>query len=106
MPVILHFWAPSVGDLQGLKRKPVERRNFVRYALRVPVVFGWNDNFGNRQQGTGFTRDISPGGAVRFLLRPPCRKGRVFHGSAAPSVGQINDRITTLGSWPRGSCGA
>ncbi len=44
----------------------VERRKTARYQLRVPVIIQWNNQEGARQQGGGFSRDISTGGV--FVL--------------------------------------
>ncbi len=46
----------------------MESRKTVRYQMRVPVIIKWNDEQGVRQQGGGFTRDISTGGI--FVLCP------------------------------------
>ena len=47
----------------------MERRNAVRYRLRVPAVFRW-ENEGVSSQNEGLTRDISVKGA--YLLSNGC----------------------------------
>ena len=37
----------------------LERRKLTRYILRLPVHFGYLDRDGVRDEGKGFTRDIS-----------------------------------------------
>lgn len=49
----------------------VQQRESVRFHLRLPVIFGWNDEQAGRQQNGGFTRDISTGGLFVYSLIPP-----------------------------------
>lgn len=50
----------------------MEQRRATRYQMRVPVIFKWDDQQGLRQQGGGFTRDISTGGIfVSCPTSPP-----------------------------------
>jgi hypothetical protein len=60
-----------VWDINAGWREPVERRNFVRYSLRLPIIFKWKDPLGQSQQGAGFSRDISPSGAFVLCAAPP-----------------------------------
>ena len=46
-----------------------DRRASVRYKLRLPVVFYWND--GVEHTGGGFTRDIGIGGALILSSKCP-----------------------------------
>lgn len=47
-------------------------RSAVRYALRAEVVFSWTAPDGTALGGSGWTRDISPGGSYIFSeLLPP-----------------------------------
>ena len=48
---------------------PLERRIAVRYKLRLPVIFHWDD--GREQTGGGFTSDIALDGALIFSSRCP-----------------------------------
>jgi hypothetical protein len=47
-----------------LQRRAAERRATVRYKLRLPVIFHWND--GNEHTGGGFTNDVALDGALIF----------------------------------------
>ncbi len=47
-----------------------QSRKFPRIRLKVPVVFSWRDEQGNRRRARGYTRDLSPEGV--FLLSPRC----------------------------------
>ncbi len=49
----------------------VQRRESVRFHLRLPVIFRWNDGQGGRQQNGGFTRDISKDGLFVYSPIPP-----------------------------------
>ena len=49
----------------------VQQRESVRFNLRLPVIFRWNDEQGARQQNGGFTRDISRRGLFVYSLIPP-----------------------------------
>ena len=50
----------------------VQQRESVRFHLRLPVVFQWNDEQGGRQQNGGFTRDISKEGLFVYSpISPP-----------------------------------
>jgi hypothetical protein len=46
-----------------------ERRGEVRYKLRLPVIFHWND--GKQQMEGGFTCDVALDGALIFSSRCP-----------------------------------
>ena len=48
----------------------VQQRKSVRFHIRLPVIFRWNDE-GGRQQNGGFTRDISTGGLFVHSPVPP-----------------------------------
>lgn len=49
----------------------MQRRESVRFHLRLPVVFRWNDAQGGRQQNGGFTRDICTEGLFVYSSIPP-----------------------------------
>src|ERR1019366_6647483 len=50
----------------------MQQRESVRFHIRLPVLFRWNDEQGGRQQNGGVTRDISRGGLfVYSLITPP-----------------------------------
>ncbi len=49
----------------------VEQRQFIRYPLRVPIIFNWRDAWGRSRQGAGFTRDISTAGVFVLCSDPP-----------------------------------
>src|ERR1017187_3704391 len=49
----------------------VQQRESVRFHIRLPVIFRWNDEQGGRQQNGGFTRDISRRGLFVHSLIPP-----------------------------------
>ena len=50
-------------------RSTSERRAEVRYKLRLPVIFHWND--GGEQTEGGFTCDVALDGALIFSTRCP-----------------------------------
>jgi hypothetical protein len=50
----------------------VERRKDIRFLLRVPVTFKWNDEQAQPHEGSGFSRDISTAGIfVMTEIYPP-----------------------------------
>ena len=49
----------------------MQQRETVRFHLRLPVIFRWNDEQGGRQQNGGFTRDISREGLFVYSPIPP-----------------------------------
>ena len=50
----------------------MERRKAVRFLLRVPVIFKWNDEQAKPHEGSGFARDISMAGIfVMTEFSPP-----------------------------------
>ena len=49
----------------------MQQRESVRFPLRLPVIFRWNDDLGGRQQNGGFTRDISTDGLFVYSPIPP-----------------------------------
>lgn len=57
---------------QVVQRKgiSVSRRNQIRYPLRTPVVYRWQDSSGSQRHAKGWTRDISEGGA--YVLSGHC----------------------------------
>jgi hypothetical protein len=52
-------------------RDAMQQRESVRFPIRVPVIFRWNDEQSGRQQNGGFTRDISTGGLFVYSPIPP-----------------------------------
>ena len=48
---------------------PLERRAAMRYRLRLPVIFHWND--GTERTAGGFTNDIALDGALIFSTNCP-----------------------------------
>jgi hypothetical protein len=46
-------------------------RKFVRFHIRLPVIFRWDDGEDGRQQNAGFTRDISTAGLFVYSHIPP-----------------------------------
>jgi len=49
----------------------MHQRESVRFHIRLPVIFRWNDEHGGRQQNGGFTHDISTGGLFVYSPIPP-----------------------------------
>jgi PilZ domain len=49
----------------------MHQRESVRFHIRLPVIFRWNDEQGGRQQNGGFTHDISTGGLFVYSPMPP-----------------------------------
>ena len=67
--------------MQWLKVRPVigeavQRRRAIRYEMRVPVLFTWNDERGKKRQSAGFTRDI-------------CSRGLFVYCSECPPAGSV-----------------
>jgi hypothetical protein len=52
-----------------LQRRAAERRATVRYKLRLPVIFHWDD--GKEHTGGGFTNDVALDGALIFSSKCP-----------------------------------
>jgi hypothetical protein len=52
-----------------LQRRADERRATVRYNLRLPVIFHWND--GTEHTGGGFTNNVALDGALIFSSKCP-----------------------------------
>jgi PilZ domain len=57
---------------QVVQRKSISasRRNQIRYPLRTPVVYRWQDGTGLQRRARGWTRDISETGA--YVLSDHC----------------------------------
>ena len=68
----------------------MERRNFVRYSLRLPTVFKWVDLLGEQQLGAGFTRDISPEGAFIFSSDAPAEGAEFSMEILLPSLDELS----------------
>jgi hypothetical protein len=49
----------------------MQQRESVRFQIRLPVIFRWNDEQVGRQQNGGFTRDISTRGLFVYSPMPP-----------------------------------
>jgi hypothetical protein len=49
----------------------MHQRESVRFHIRLPVIFRWNDEQRGRQQNGGFTHDISTGGLFIYSNIPP-----------------------------------
>ena len=56
-------------DLSMAPGPSPERRNAVRYRLRLPVIFHWNDGADHTEGG--FTRDVALDGALIFSSKCP-----------------------------------
>lgn len=64
----------------------IERR-FSRQPLEVPLLFSWKDDKGRRHRGTGFARNLSPGGFYLVTRdRPPIAHSIEFE-ALLPSLG-------------------
>ena len=64
-------WGPcrvGRGVIVGSSGNPT--RKSMRYPVRAPVSFSWNDENGNRCQSEGTSRDVSETGA--FVFAPAC----------------------------------
>ena len=59
---------PLMGHGPILEAIP-QRRNAVRYKLRLPVIFHWND--GAERTAGGFTNDVALDGALIFSSKCP-----------------------------------
>jgi hypothetical protein len=62
-----------MADVQSIGSigRTMQQRASVRFQLRLPVIFRWNDEQGGRQQNGGFTRDISTRGLFVYSPIPP-----------------------------------
>jgi PilZ domain len=60
---------------QVVQRKSISasRRNQIRYPLRTPVVYRWQDSSGLQRRARGWTRDISETGAYVLSHRCPIK---------------------------------
>jgi hypothetical protein len=74
-----------------------ERRTAVRYRLKFPVIFHWND--GINHTGSGFTWDVARDGAlIRSMTCPPIGSEiRVEVFLPAPGSGSEELRIQCIG---------
>jgi hypothetical protein len=61
--------------VQG-KSISASRRSQIRYPLRTPVIYRWQDTTGLQQRARGWTRDISVAGA--YVLSNQCPKKGEF----------------------------
>ena len=55
----------------------MERRSSLRYPLRAEAVFAWDDEFGQRRERHGHTRDVGRMGAYIFASDCPANGTRV-----------------------------
>ena len=93
-----------------LLRLATERRAAVRYKLRLPVIFHWND--GNEHTEGGFTNDVALDGALIFsskcppvgsairievLLPSPDQTGEEFRIECVGKVTRVVDRAGCFG---------
>ncbi|HET6932459.1 MAG TPA: PilZ domain-containing protein [Candidatus Acidoferrum sp.] len=60
---------------QVVQKKSISasRRNQIRYPLRTPVVYKWQDATGLQRRARGWTRDISEAGAYVLSDRCPVK---------------------------------
>jgi PilZ domain len=56
-------------NLGPILERSLQRRAAVRYKLRLPVIFHWND--GTEHTGAGFTSDVALDGALILSSRCP-----------------------------------
>ena len=68
-----------------------DRRGEVRYKLRLPVIFHWND--GKDQMEGGFTCDVALDGALIFSSRCPAIGSDVRIEVLIPSPDQSGDEL-------------
>ena len=73
---ISHLWSAPQNrifylrmDLLRIDESGLQRRAAVRYKLRLPVIFHWNDGI-QRTEG-GFTNDVALDGALIFSTKCP-----------------------------------
>jgi PilZ domain len=69
----------------------IERRTAMRYKLRLPVIFHWND--GTEQTDGGFTTDVALDGALILSSRCPPVGADVRIEVLIPSLGQNAEEI-------------
>ena len=55
----------------------MERRSSLRYPLRAEAVFAWDDEFGQRRERRGHTRDVGRMGAYILASECPANGTRV-----------------------------
>lgn len=76
----------------------MQRRSTVRYKLRLPVIFYWND--GTEHTGGGFTNDVALDGALIFSSSCPPVGTRIRIEVLLPSLDESGAelRIECVGS--------
>lgn len=79
-----------MGIAQMLK-PPLQRRTAVRYKLRLPVIFHWNDGF--EHTSGGFTSDVSLEGALILSKESPPVGARVRVEILLPSPEMGNEEL-------------
>jgi hypothetical protein len=79
-----------------------DRRTAVRYNLRLPVIFHWNDGGTDRTEG-GFTCDVAVDGALIFSSKCPPVGANVRIEILIPSPDESNEelRIECIGKVTR-----
>jgi hypothetical protein len=78
----------SPGQIGGF----VEQRVTTRYRMELPVIFEWSDKQGIKQQGAGFTRNISTSGIyVVSSATPPPETTLVLEVIVPPSDSPAQD---------------
>ena len=77
-------YSPVIGEA-------VQRRTAIRYRMRVPVLFNWDDEEGTRRQNAGFTRDI-------------CTHGLFVYCSECPPIGIVLNLSVVLPPFGESDC--
>ena len=69
----------------------LQRRASVRYKLRLPVIFHWND--GKERTEGGFTNDVALDGALIFSTKCPPIGSDIRIEILLPSPGQSGEEL-------------
>jgi len=75
----------------SVKEVTVQRRTAVRYNLRLPVIFHWND--GSDHTEGGFTNDVALDGALIFSSSCPPVGADIRIEVLVPSPDQSGDEL-------------
>jgi len=88
-------------NLQLVGEPALQRRSSVRYKLRLPVIFHWND--GEEHTGGGFTHDVALDGALIFSTKCPPTGADIRIEVLLPSLDQSEEemRIECIGKVSR-----
>ena len=68
----------------------MELRKHIRFQVEVPIFFSWKDPRGIRQEGRGYTRDISPRGVFVYTEEIPPVGTYLSYEALFPALGKAS----------------